>query len=451
MASADIELHVRPAGGTAPFRRGMVPKAFHGASPAGADPPHPHIPHFFRHPPALTKRFSDGEPSVTEPGSRLRVYHLALKMLLGDRAKYVMLLGGLTFASLLMTQQCAVFFGLLSWTTSHLNNMQAELWVVEPKVEQANELKPLRDTDVSRVRSVSGVSWAVPLYAGILQARLQDGNFKPVTLVGLDAATLIGRPAVMIEGDIEALRKPNSVIIDEYALKRLRTPGGAPLDLNSTFEINDREARVVGICKADRHFFGYPYVFATYDQALQFAPRQRKMLSAVLAAPKPGLSAAEAARRIQTETGLKTYTRDELFWSTIWWYFKNTGIPISFGTTIILGFLVGIAVSGQTFYSFVLENLRHLGALKAMGASDGLLARMLILQALTVGVLGYGIGTLLACGFGMGALKRGEPPFMMPWQLPAGVLGVILFICLCAAMLGILKVRRLEPAIVFRG
>ncbi|MFM7103108.1 MAG: hypothetical protein ACKO3N_18310, partial [Verrucomicrobiota bacterium] len=96
------------------------------------------------------------------------MFHLALKMLLGDRAKYAMLVGGLTFAALLMTQQNGVFQGLLSWTTSNLRNMRASIWVVERTVEQVNETKALRDTDVNRVRSVTGVDFAMPLFQGVL-------------------------------------------------------------------------------------------------------------------------------------------------------------------------------------------------------------------------------------------------------------------------------------------
>src|SRR5262245_53983720 len=131
---------------------------------------------------------------------------LALKMLMGDRGKYVMLVGGLTFSALLMTQQCAVFLGLLSWTTSHSRNIRASIWVVDPKVEQLNEVKALRDTDVNRVRSVHGVDFAVPLYAGILSVRLFDGTFKPIQVVGLDASTMVGRPPVILEGRLEDLR-----------------------------------------------------------------------------------------------------------------------------------------------------------------------------------------------------------------------------------------------------
>ena len=174
------------------------------------------------------------------------MYHLALKMLIGDRAKYLMLVSGLTFASLLMTQQCAVFFGLLLWTTSHLRNMHASIWVVDPKVEQVNEVKAMRDTDVSRVRSVTGVEWAVPLFVTIQQTKLNNGNFKPIMLVGLDGATLVGRPPVMLAGKLEDLRLPNSVIIDDLAVQRLSVGRPKPLGLGDTFEINDRDRKSVG-------------------------------------------------------------------------------------------------------------------------------------------------------------------------------------------------------------
>lgn len=379
------------------------------------------------------------------------MYRIALRMLLGDKSKYLMLVGGLTFASLLMTQQCGVFLGLLSWTTSHMRNMRASIWIVDPKVEQINEIKALRDTDVNRVRTVAAVAYAVPLYAGVLQARVADGSFKPIEVIGLDATTLVGRPPRILAGRLEDLRLPNTVMIDELAVTRLSLNPKRPLRIGDTFEINDREARVIGICRTDRHFFGYPYVYTTYDQARQYAPPTRKMLSMVLAEPAKGFTAAQAARRIEKETHLKAFTEAEFGSSTLIWFFKNTGIPASFGTTIILGFIVGVAVSGQTFYSFVLENLRHLGALKAMGAGNGLLARMLLLQAFTVGFIGYGIGVGLTVLFGMMVLRTGQPPFLLPYQLPLGTLAVILLICSLAALLGIRKIYKLEPAVVFRG
>lgn len=379
---------------------------------------------------------------------------LALKMLLGDRSKYIMLVGGLTFSALLMTQQRAVFNGLVSWTTSHMRNMRASIWVVEHKVEQVNETKALRDTDVNRVSSVSTVEYAVPMFQSVVKARSSDGSDKQVQLIGLHAGTLKGRPTTMIEGgdeSIERLRIANNVILDTVAARRLSPRDKPPLRNGDTFEINDREARVVGICKTEPHFFGYPYIFTSYDQALQYAPRQRKMLSMILAEPKAGHSTEEVARQIERETGLRAYTVPQFEKATVDWVWKNTGIPVSFLTTIILGFIVGVAVAGQTFYSFVLENLKHLGALKAMGASNGLISAMLLVQALTVGIIGYGIGIGLTAIFGFMVRPIGQPPFLLTVDALVGTLFSILAICILAAMFGILKVARLEPAVVFRG
>ncbi len=372
-------------------------------------------------------------------------------MLLGDRAKYVMLISGLTFASLLMTEQAAIFCGIMQWSGSTLDNVGAPIWVVDPMVEQINDTEALRDTDLNRVRSVEGVAWAAPFYQGMLRTRMPDGSFKFVQLIGIDSTTFAGAPAEIVHGRLEDLRLPNTVILDEYGAQKLSRDPNRKIAVGDTFEINDHEARVVGICKSRMAFSGNPYVFTTYDQAIQYAPGTRKMLSCVLASGQPGEPPAKVAERISQATGLKAYTKDDFMWITIWWFIKNTGIPVAFGATVLLGFVVGLAISSQTFYSFVLENLRHLGALKAMGASDRVLARMVMLQTLTVGLIGYGCGVGLATLFGLAVLRKGMPPFYLPWQLPLITLGAILFICWLAASLGIRKIRQLEPAVVFRG
>ena len=377
------------------------------------------------------------------------MFRLALKMLYGDRAKYLMLICGLSFCSLLMTQQASVFCGLMLWTTSTLRNVQAPVWVADAKVEQVNEAVPLRDVEVERVKSVPGVQWAVPLYWNIVQARLPDGSFQLVQLTGLDGASLVGRPGKMRVGRVEDLRLPGAVIVDQVAVAKFLKKG-IQLRVGSTFEMNDREARVVGICETQRSFLGQPYVYTTYSRALEFAPPQRKQLSFVLVQPAPGHTPAEVAARISQLRGLRALTEREFFEETIWWYVKNTGIPISFGTVVLLGVVVGVAVAGQTFYLFVHENLRFMAALKAMGARTSTLAGMVLLQALTVGFIGYGLGVGLAAWFGNAVLKGGEPPFYLPWQVLAFSGGIILFICCFSAAIGMLKILRAEPAMVFK-
>lgn len=386
---------------------------------------------------------------------------LALKMLFGDTAKYLMLVAGLFFATFLIVQQASVFCGLMRWTTATIKNVGAPIYVVEERVEQANETNPMRDTDVARVRSVSAVRWAMPLYSGIQRVRLEDGSFKTVQLVGIDAASLAGGPKRLVEGNLEDLRLPNTVVIDELATQRLSTDPKNPLKkikVGDAFEINDVEARVVGICKAMRSFTGGPYVWTTYERALQYTPSSRKMLTAVIAAPIDGMTADEAAAEIERTTGLRAYVnRDfgnnpkDFNTATVWWYVKNTGIPISFGTTVVIGFIVGMAIACQTFYAFVLDNLKHLGALKAMGMSNFRLSMMLIVQALTVGLIGFGLGLLATSGFAMGAIKNSQPPFYMPWQIPVFAFLVIQVICMLAALMGIIRLSLYEPAMVFRA
>jgi putative ABC transport system permease protein len=374
---------------------------------------------------------------------------IALKMLFRDRAKYAMLVCGLAFCSLLMCQQASVFCGLMMWTTSTVRNIGAPVWVVDAKVEQANEVIPMRQIEVERVRSVPGVAWAVPLYIGIEQARLGDGSFQNVQLTGLDTGTLTGRPMDMRAGRIEDLRLPNAVIVDQVAVEKFKRKG-VDLKLGTTFEINDKEARVVGICHVNRSFLGQPYIYTTFDRAMEYSKPQRKQLSYVLAGPKPDVTPDELAKRISLLPGLRAIPETQLFWITVFWYIKNTGIPISFGTVVILGIIVGIAIAGQTFYLFIYDNLRYLAALKAMGARMRVLTAMVLLQAFSVGFIGYGIGLGLASWFGNAVLAKEQPPFFMPWQVPAFVAAVVIFICSLSAMIGLIKIARLETAVVFR-
>ena len=391
------------------------------------------------------------------------MFRLALRMLFGDHAKYLMLLSGIMFSTLLMAQGASLFCGLMSWMFSSVSNVRAPVWVADPKVEQVNDNKPLRDTDVLRIRSVDGVAWAAPLYHGNVQARMADGTFKLVTMVGLDPTSLAGAPTQFVHGSLDELRLPNTVVIDEFAIERFsvgfKNPDGSPrpIGVGDVFEMNDQEARVVGICKATRSFTGGPYVFTTYDRALRYAPAQRKMMTYVLAAPMAGVTPEQLARRIEVATGypgnatgLRAFTEDELIWSTIWWYVVNTGIPINIGLLVLIGFFVGIAISGQTFYAFVLENTRNLAALKAMGTSNSRLAGMLVLQAVSVGGMGYGLGIGLVTLLGRQLLKLGKVPFLMLWQIPAGVFVAVVFISALAALLGVSHISRVQPALVFR-
>src|SRR5918993_4113901 len=234
---------------------------------------------------------------------------VALKMLMGDRAKYLGIIMGLTFASLLITQQLGIFVGLMSRTFGFLTDTSLpDVWVMDEKVQFIDDIKPLQDTQLLRVRGISGVEWAVPLYKGLLKARLSNGNFQTCNVFGLDDATLIGGPPVMIEGNLADLRRSEAVIVDDVgAAEKLAhiNPDGTttPLKVGDTLELNDHRAVVVGICRVSRTFQSQPVIYTTYTRATRFAPRERKLLSFVVVKAKPGVGAQALADRINKNTG----------------------------------------------------------------------------------------------------------------------------------------------------
>jgi len=393
------------------------------------------------------------------------MFFVALKMLTGDRAKFLGIIFGITFSAMLITQQLSIFVGLMTRTYAFISDTtQPDLWVMDRKVQFADDIKPMQDTMLLRVRGVAGVEWAMPLYKGLIQARMENGTFQTCNVIGIDDATLIGGPPEMVKGTLDALRLADSVVVDEVGARRLAKPmPGAPLDaegnipadwprrpleIGDTLELNDRRAVVVGVCRISRTFQSQPVLYTTYSRALQYAPQQRKLLSFIVAKASPDQDIATLAKRIREQTGLAALNPWEFSVRTYMYFIKNTGIPISFGITVILGFVVGTAIAGQTFYNFTLDNLRQFGALKAMGTSNSRLLAMILLQALIVGLLGYGLGVGAASTF---AYLKSELAFRLLWQTLVGTGVAITFICILASLLSIQKVIRLEPAIVFKG
>src|SRR5437762_3003611 len=375
---------------------------------------------------------------------------IALKMLTGDRSKYLGLIFGVSFATVLMTQQIAIFAGIMQRTVSQILDVRdADIWVMDNKVRFIDEVPGLPSTDLDRVRGVPGVAWAVKLYKGQVRARLADGNFRNVILFGLDDATLVGGPQEMIAGSLDDLRQADAVIIDKAGYEYMWPD--EPYQLARVFEMNDRRAVLVGVCKASAPFTTLPVLYTRYGQAARFVPRERNLKSFVLVKPQEDLPAKEVCQRIQERTGLMALTQEQFFWKTIAYFLGSTGIPVNFGITIALGFIIGVAIAGQTFYLFTIENLKQFGALKAMGLSNVRIVGMILLQALVVGFIGYGLGMGLAAAFFESASHVTHLAGLhIYWQVMAGVGVAVLVIVVLASLLSIRRVLVLEPAIVFR-
>lgn len=384
---------------------------------------------------------------------------LAWKMLTGDRTKYWGIVFGVAFGSLLIAQQASIFVGLMRRTSSVIIDITApDIWVLDERGQNLDEIRPLPDSRLYQVRGIEGVEWAVRLYKGLVRVRVannsqqsDDGNFRQVILVGVDDASLVGAPRKMILGSMEDIRRPDGIFIDEAGY-RLLFPK-EPLQLGKSLEMNDHRGVIVGICHAHAPFQTFPVVYTRYSQATQFAPRERNLLSFILVKAREGVEVRDLCQRIDRNPDLQALTTDGFFWFNIWYYIENTGIPVNFGITVGLGFFVGAAVAGQTFYLFTVENLKQFGNLKAMGVSNWRLVGMILFQAFVVGVMGFALGIGMACAFFVITDASGQPDLRgmyVPWQVIVIAACAVGAIVTLASLLSIRKVLVLEPAIVFK-
>jgi putative ABC transport system permease protein len=378
---------------------------------------------------------------------------IALKMLTGDTSKYFAILFGVSFACFLIAEQSAIFCGIMLRTTGQIRDTQgADIWVMNTGVRYVDDLKAISEDDVFRVRSVPDVAWAVNLYRGQGQAQLANGTYQGVILMGLDDASLAGAPTQMLVGTIGDLQIADAILVDEAGYHQMWP--GEPLHVGKVIEMNQRRAVVVGVYRASQTFMTLPIIYTRYSQATLFVPPTPtgRMAPLVLAKAQSGAPVEEVARRIESQTGLKALSTREFSDLTMKYYLHHTGISINFGTTVALAFLVGMAIAGQTFYLFTVENIKQFGALKAMGMSDRRIVGMILIQGAVVGGIGYGVGVGLATIFGIIALKKLPLlAFFLPWQVLALSAAAVIVIILVASLISIRRVLVLEPAVVFQG
>ncbi len=381
------------------------------------------------------------------------MWAIALKMLTGDGAKYYALIFGIAFATLLMGQQVSIFISLMARTASQvLDVREADIWVMDPRVNYVDEVEALPDEALGRVRSVSGVEWAVPLYKGLAILRTPDGLLNQISLVGVDDETLIGAPRTWYAGDVSALREPDAIVFDAQGAAFVWPGSEAVSNMGKEAEINDYRVIVRGVADASAPFITFPIAYMRYSLAARITPPTRNKMSFVLVRAEPGVDPKTLAREIEAATGLQSLTQIEFAWRSVRYYLTRTGIPVNFGITIALAVIVGVAITAQTFFLFVIENLKQFGALKAIGATNQQIAGMVLLQAAVVGAIGYGLGIGLCAAFFR--LTKDVPAlegFYLRTEVLAGVGGVVAAIIIIASLGSLMKVFRVDPAIVFRG
>ena len=375
------------------------------------------------------------------------ILKLAFKLLVNDKAKFSALIVGITFAVFLMVQMTSMFAGVLTRSSAPVLNIGAGVWVMDRSVQTVANTIGMPDYVLDAVRSVQGVKYAVPLYSGGALLKLPSGAYQSANVIGLDDDTLLGRPE-LIEGKIDDIFAEHGFIaVDDSEFEKLENP-----HVGSTFQLNDHAGKIVGIAKvASSGLFGVPTLYTTYNRALQYIPNPRFTISYVLVEPKtpadiPGIKAAV------DKLGYRALTSDEFVQKISDFYKYQTGIGMNILIMTVISFIVGLSISGQTFYTFILENLEKFGALKAIGATNKDLIAMILFQASFTCLTGYGLGIgLCTLLIEIARLRLPDYASIVTYTNLTLAFAMVLIIAGVSSYIGVRRVLRIEPFDIFRG
>jgi putative ABC transport system permease protein len=375
------------------------------------------------------------------------ILNIAYKLLVNDKGKFAALLIGITFSVFLMIQQTSMFAGMMRKASATVTNTGSKVWVMDRAVNSVSSSIPMPDYMRDAVRSIKGVKFAVPFYSGAALARLHDGTYQAVSIIGLDDSSLFGRPE-LTEGNIEDIYAENGfVVVQDAEAPKLENP-----KLGTTFEINDNRGVIVGVAKVPASgLFGIPTLYTTFSRAVQYIPSMRSTVSYILIEPN-NVAAIPGIKNEVHLLGYEALTEEEFIAKITDFYMYHTGMGTNILIMTIISFIVGLSISAQTFYTFVLENLDKFGALKAMGAKSRELVYMLLFQAGVTAIAGYGLGIgLCTLLIALARLRVPDYASIITFGNLGLAFGMVLLIAAISSYIAIRRVLKIEPFDIFRG
>jgi putative ABC transport system permease protein len=373
---------------------------------------------------------------------------LAYKLLVNDKGKYTALLVGTTFSVFLIVQMTSSFAGILTKASATVINIGASMWVMDPAASNTVFGSiPMPDYVLDAVRSINGVKYAVPLSVSAALLKLHDGTYQAATVLGLDDTSLVGRPE-LAEGNIDDIFAENGFIaVKDEEFPKLGNP-----TIGTEFELNDHRGVIVGIAKVPTGtLYGTPTLYTTYYRAIQYIPSYAFTVSYILLEPKTRSDIPYIKQEI-AHLGYLAQTNQE-FQNGISDYLKyRTSIGTNTLLMTVISFLVGLSICGQTFYTFIIENLEHFGALKAMGAKGRELVYVILFQAGFTALVGYGLGIGLSTLLITAAkLRLPEYSSRVTYTNLGLAFLMVLIIASVSGYAGVRRVLKIEPFEIFRG
>ncbi len=371
---------------------------------------------------------------------------LAQRNLFHDKVRLTVTLTGIVFAVVLIVVELGLFVGFTTTTSNLIDNSGADLWVASKNVPYIEQGVPFSERKLYQVRAVAGVAEAQKFLTRWTQWKQPNGHQESVQIVGFNPDSALGRPWNLVEGHVEDLKAPDAVVVDEIYKKKLGVTR-----IGELFEVGGHRARVVGFTRGIRAFTTSPYVFTTFKRAQDYTSTPEDETTYILVKAAPGADLAQVRHDILGEVrSIEVFTGPQFSRMTqVYWMF-TTGAGVAVLLAALLGLVVGFVVVAQTIYATTVDHLKEFGTLKAMGAPNSYVYRVIIKQAAISAVIGYVLGMIVSM-FVVHASQKGGAAILLPVPMAVGMFFLTLLMCVGAALVSINKVTRLDPAMVFRG
>jgi putative ABC transport system permease protein len=372
---------------------------------------------------------------------RLAWYNLA-----HDRTRFLVTVLGITCAVFLMVFQGSILLGFLRASSRIIDSTDADLWITGRGV-QCFEFPVSVERRLGAIaHSIRGVDHTSRICTRLVQFRKTDGSHQLVDLVGADSD--VGRefPIPHVSGDSNAIA-PEALVVDKSNAELLDVAAHLPLDV----EVNEQRARVVGQTSGFSSFLGSPYVFTSYVDASRYINLRPDETMFILVWLQSGTSIQSVKRSLQARMpNIDVWTRDEFSRKARFYWVTQTGAGGAILTAALLGFFIGLAVVSQSIYATTMENIEEFATLKALGASNGFIRRVIVSQALVCGIGGYFLGLVITSPI-IRAAQAGIPWVSAPGWLPLVIVLPTLAMCVSASIISVRAALAVEPAKVFRA
>ena len=372
---------------------------------------------------------------------------IAWKFIKFDKAKSIGVIVGILISTFLIGQQLGVFFFLTGLMGALTNDVKADIWVVDSKTNDVNQLGKLDIRNLRAVQGIHGVKEAFPLIITGAACNFENGASGAITLLGTDENhinALVSKDKIMA-GHVSDLQLDGAVSAEFFEKKNL----GGNIDLRTNLEINGKRAFFVMQTKGFRGF-GSSFCATTMERARYFSNQSVHTISAVLVNVDNMKDIDQVVANINENIyGVRAWPSQKLAFSSVKKILASSGIALSTGTLIIFALIAGFFIIGLTMYSSALDRLKDYGTLKAIGAGNQYISKLILTQAMLFTIVGFFIGWVLLEGFRIGVAKSGLIFSFSPLVLLT-MFSTIGLISLSGASFALSRIRSVEPAAVFR-